>query len=60
VVANGSLSQLSRVISRLERRGWVRRTSGTKGRATHAELTNESLRSEAAHRSRATPSPSVL
>ncbi len=41
VVANGSLSRLSHVISRLERRGWVRRTSGTKGRATHADLTDE-------------------
>ncbi|HEY8643649.1 MAG TPA: MarR family transcriptional regulator [Candidatus Dormibacteraeota bacterium] len=41
VVANGSLSRLSHVISRLERRGWVRRTSGTKGRAIHAELTDE-------------------
>src|SRR5437899_8515292 len=41
VVANGSLSRLSHVISRLERRAWVRRTSGTKGRATHAELTDE-------------------
>jgi DNA-binding MarR family transcriptional regulator len=44
VVANGSLSRLSHVISRLERRGWVRRTSGTKGRATHAELTEEGYR----------------
>jgi DNA-binding MarR family transcriptional regulator len=44
VVANGSLSRLSHVISRLERRGWVRRTSGTKGRATHAELTDEGYR----------------
>jgi DNA-binding MarR family transcriptional regulator len=41
VVANGSLSRLSHVISRLERRAWVRRRTGTKGRATHAELTNE-------------------
>ena len=41
VVANGSLSRLSHVISRLERRGWVRRTTGTKGRATHAVLTEE-------------------
>jgi len=39
VVANGSLSRLSHVISRLESRGWVRRRSGTRGRATHAELT---------------------
>src|SRR5713226_3993298 len=44
VLANGSLSRLSHVISRLERRGWVRRTSGTKGRATHAELTDEGYR----------------
>jgi DNA-binding MarR family transcriptional regulator len=44
VVANGSLSRLSHVISRLERRAWVRRTSGVKGRATHAELTNEGYR----------------
>ena len=44
VVANGSLSRLSHVISRLERRGWVRRTSGPKGRATHAELTDEGYR----------------
>jgi DNA-binding MarR family transcriptional regulator len=44
VVANGSLSRLSHVISRLEQRGWVRRTSGTKGRATHAELTDEGYR----------------
>jgi DNA-binding MarR family transcriptional regulator len=44
VVANGSLSRLSHVISRLERRGWVRRTSGSKGRATHAELTDEGYR----------------
>jgi DNA-binding MarR family transcriptional regulator len=41
VVANGSLSRLSHVISRLEQRGWVRRRSGTRGRATHAELTDE-------------------
>ncbi|HVS50534.1 MAG TPA: winged helix DNA-binding protein [Candidatus Dormibacteraeota bacterium] len=41
VVANGSLSRLSHVISRLERRGWVRRTSGTKGRATYADLTDK-------------------
>src|SRR5437899_2936605 len=40
VVANGSLSRLSHVISRLEGRGWVRRRSGTRGRATHAELTD--------------------
>jgi DNA-binding MarR family transcriptional regulator len=44
VVANGSLSRLSHVISRLERRGWVRRTSRGKGRATHAELTDQGYR----------------
>jgi DNA-binding MarR family transcriptional regulator len=44
VVANGSLSRLSHVISRLEGRGWVRRTSGKRGRATHAELTDEGYR----------------
>lgn len=44
VVANGSLSRLSHVISRLERRTWVRRRSGTRGRATHAELTDEGYR----------------
>jgi DNA-binding MarR family transcriptional regulator len=41
LVANGSLSRLSHVISRLERRGWVRRSRGTRGRATYAELTDE-------------------
>jgi DNA-binding MarR family transcriptional regulator len=41
IVANGSLSRLSHVISRLERRGWVRRSRGTRGRATYAELTDE-------------------
>ena len=44
VVANGSPSRLSHVISRLERRGWVRRTRETKGRATHAELTDDGYR----------------
>src|SRR3979409_1306438 len=44
VVANGSLSRLSHVISRLERQGWVRRVSGAKGRATNAELTDEGYR----------------
>jgi DNA-binding MarR family transcriptional regulator len=44
VVANGSLSRLSHVISRLERQGWVRRTQATKGRATHAQLTDEGYR----------------
>jgi DNA-binding MarR family transcriptional regulator len=41
VVANGSLSRLSHVISRLERRAWVRRRRGTRGRATYAELTEK-------------------
>lgn len=41
VLANGSLSRLSHVISRLEGRAWVRRRTGTKGRATRAELTDE-------------------
>src|SRR5437588_2211846 len=41
VVANGSLSRLSHVISRLEGRGWVQRASGPKGRATEAVLTDE-------------------
>jgi DNA-binding MarR family transcriptional regulator len=41
VVANGSLSRLSHVISRLEGRDWVRRRSGTRGRATYAELTDK-------------------
>jgi DNA-binding MarR family transcriptional regulator len=41
LIANGSLSRLSHVISRLEGRGWVRRRSGTRGRATYAELTNK-------------------
>jgi DNA-binding MarR family transcriptional regulator len=44
VIANGSLSRLSHVISRLEREGWVRRASGTKGRATNAELTDKGYR----------------
>ena len=44
MVANGSLSRLSHVISRLEGRGWVRRKPGTRGRATHAELTDEGYR----------------
>src|SRR2546428_5812434 len=44
VVANGSLSRLSHVISRLERQGWVRRVSGAKGRATNAELTDKGYR----------------
>src|SRR5260370_40903260 len=44
VISNGSLSRLSHVISRLERQGWVRRVSGTKGRATNAELTEKGHR----------------
>ncbi len=44
VVANGSLSRLSHVITRLEEQGWVRRVSGATGRATHAELTEAGLR----------------
>jgi len=44
VIANGSLSRLSHVISRLERQGWVRRVSGSKGRATNAELTDKGYR----------------
>jgi DNA-binding MarR family transcriptional regulator len=43
-MANGSLSRLSHVISRLERQGWVRRVSGNKGRATDAELTDKGFR----------------
>ena len=41
VVAHGSLSRLSHVISRLEGRGWVRRTGATRPRATYAELTDK-------------------
>jgi len=44
VLANGSLSRLSHVISRLEGRAWVRRRSGTRGRAMYAELTDEGYR----------------
>jgi DNA-binding MarR family transcriptional regulator len=44
VVANGSLSRLSHVISRLEQRGWVHRTRRVEGRAIHAELTDEGYR----------------
>ena len=40
VITNGSLSRLSQVISRLEKRGWVRRASDpTDGRCTLAILT---------------------
>src|SRR5256885_14732373 len=41
VVANGSLSRLSHVISRLERQGWGRRMSGANGRATNGGLTDK-------------------
>ena len=41
VIANGSLSRLSHVISRLEGRAWVRRRSGTGVRATYVELTDQ-------------------
>jgi len=44
VLANGSLSRLSHVMSRLEARAWVRRMSGTRGRATYAELTDKGYR----------------
>ena len=44
VIANGSLSRLSHVISHLERQGWVRRVSGSKGRATNAQLTDKGYR----------------
>jgi DNA-binding MarR family transcriptional regulator len=44
LIANGSLSRLSHVISRLERQGWVRRVSKNEGRATNAELTDNGLR----------------
>ena len=43
VVANGSLSRLSHVISRLEGRAWVRRRSETRPRGTYAELTDKGL-----------------
>jgi DNA-binding MarR family transcriptional regulator len=42
VLTNGSLSRLSQVISRLERRGWVRRAPDpTDGRCTLAILTGD-------------------
>jgi DNA-binding MarR family transcriptional regulator len=42
VLANGSLSRLSHVVTRLERRGWVRRESCPgDGRYTNAVLTDE-------------------
>jgi DNA-binding MarR family transcriptional regulator len=41
-LANGSLSRLSHVVSRLERRGWVRRAACPHdGRATNAVLTDD-------------------
>lgn len=44
VLTNGSLSRLSQVISRLEKRGYVRRESDpTDGRCTLAILTEEGL-----------------
>jgi len=44
VLANGSLSRLSHVVSRLEKRGWVRRQSANRGRATFAQLTDDGYR----------------
>lgn len=44
VLANGSLSRLSHVMSRLEGRDWVRRASGTRGRTTYAVLTDKGHR----------------
>jgi DNA-binding MarR family transcriptional regulator len=42
LLAEGSLSRLSQVVSRLEQRGWVRRTSDpTDGRYTLATLTDK-------------------
>ena len=42
VAAEGSLSRLSQVVSRLEKRGWVRRTpDSTDGRYTLAILTDD-------------------
>ncbi len=42
VLAEGSLSRLSQVVGRLEKRGWVRRTPDpTDGRSTLAILTQE-------------------
>jgi DNA-binding MarR family transcriptional regulator len=44
MLAEGSLPRLSQVISRLEKRGWVRRTSDpADGRYTLAILTDEGL-----------------
>lgn len=39
-LANGSLSRLSHVVTRLERRGWVQRNSAASGRATRVKLTD--------------------
>ena len=44
LIANGSLSRLSHVISRLEQEGWVRRVSRNEGRATDAVLTDDGFR----------------
>ncbi|MFQ4150173.1 MarR family transcriptional regulator [Arthrobacter sp. LAPM80] len=42
--ANSSLSRLSRAVSRLQRRGWVRRSPDpADGRSTRAALTNDGL-----------------
>jgi DNA-binding MarR family transcriptional regulator len=42
ILANGSLSRLSHVVTRLERRGWVRREACAEdGRYTNAVLTGE-------------------
>jgi len=42
ILANGSLSRLSHVVTRLERRGWVRREScPADGRYTNAVLTDD-------------------
>jgi DNA-binding MarR family transcriptional regulator len=44
VLANGSLSRLSHVVTRLERRGWVRRESCPgDGRYTNAVLTDDGM-----------------
>jgi len=44
VLANGSLSRLSHVVTRLERRGWVRREACPgDGRYTNAVLTDEGM-----------------
>lgn len=49
VLANGSLSRLSHVVTRLERRGWVRREACPgDGRYTNAVLTEDGLAKVAA------------